>query len=104
MSSPQQTFDRVVDHMRDTAKLESALALLEWDEHTFIPSDAGMYRADQVSFLSGLIHQRRTLPELGQWLDELAQSELAADRHAQNGAAIAVGNAIMTDRFACPNR
>lgn len=85
----QKLFDTVMDHARDTGKLEGALALLEWDEHTYIPPDGGSYRAEQVSMLSGLIHQRRTTEQLGQWLTELADSPLAADRHQAVGAAIA---------------
>ncbi|MCC6508150.1 MAG: carboxypeptidase M32 [Pirellulaceae bacterium] len=75
--------------MRDTAKLESTVALLEWDDHTYLPSGAGAYRAEQVSFLSGLIHQRRTTSELGGWLNDLATSPLAGQRETPEGAAIA---------------
>ena len=85
----QKTFDSVLAQARDTARLEAAYALLEWDEHTYIPSQAGAYRAEQVELLSGLIHQRRTTAELGDWLRELAASSLAKDRNEPVGAAIA---------------
>ena len=85
----QEIFDLVVEHSLDTAKLEGALALLEWDEHTYIPSEAGAFRAEQVGLLSGLIHQRRTSEQLGQWLRQLADSALAQERHQPVGAAIA---------------
>ncbi len=39
----QELFDSVLEHGRDTAKLEGALALLEWDEHTYIPPAAGAF-------------------------------------------------------------
>lgn len=86
---PQQLFNSVLAHAQDTGKLEGALALLEWDEHTYIPAEAGAYRAEQVALLSGLIHQRRTTEQLGKWLNELAASPLAKDRTQAVGAAIA---------------
>ncbi len=89
MSDPQKIFEQVMEHARDTGKLEGALALLEWDEHTYIPPAGGAYRAEQVGLLSGLIHQRRTAPQLGDWLKQLADSPLAAQRHEPVGAAIA---------------
>lgn len=85
----QEIFDLVMEHGHDTSKLEGALALLEWDEHTYIPPDAGAFRAEQVGLLSGLIHQRRTNEQLGQWLRQLADSTLAHERHQPVGAAIA---------------
>ncbi len=89
VSDPQKIFEQVMEHARDTGKLEGALALLEWDEHTYIPPAGGAYRAEQVGLLSGLIHQRRTAPQLGDWLKQLADSPLAAQRHEPVGAAIA---------------
>ena len=85
----QTIFDLVMEHARDTSRLEGALALLEWDEHTYIPPSGGAFRAEQVSLLSGLIHQRRTNDQLGEWLRQLAGSPLANDRHQPVGAAIA---------------
>ena len=89
MADPRATFKRVVDLTRDTAKLETTIALLEWDDHTYLPSGGSAYRAEQITFLSGLIHQRRTSPQLGQWLEELAASPLAFDRQTPEGASIA---------------
>lgn len=73
----QSLFQKTFDYVRETAILESTLALLEWDEQTGIPKDAAPYRADQVSFLSGLIHERATNAQYGEWLLELSGSELA---------------------------
>lgn len=89
MADPQSVFDRVLSHMRDAAKLETAMALLEWDDHTYLPAGGHAYRAEQVTLLSGLVHQRRTAPQVGEWLEELAASPLAEDRHSAVGAAIA---------------
>lgn len=72
----------------ETAKLEAASALLEWDDRTFLPSRGGSYRADQIALLSRLIHQRRTSSRLGELLADLAESPLVADRHQPIAASI----------------
>ena len=46
------------------------------------------YRAEQMTLLAGIIHQRRTDPRVGEWLGELATGPLAADPHSDSGTAI----------------
>ncbi|MEX2171945.1 MAG: carboxypeptidase M32 [Pirellulales bacterium] len=82
------TYDKLCTHVRETAVLASAQGLLEWDERTKMPVLAGPYRAEQVAFLSGLIHQRQTAPELGEWLAELADSPLATEPHSETETVI----------------
>ena len=84
----EQTFQRVADHFRETALLEATSALLEWDERTGLPARAGGYRAEQITLLSGMIHRRKTDPRMGEHLELLAASPLAAERHSPVGAAI----------------
>jgi len=86
----QQTFEKLCAHARETALLESINDLLGWDERTKMPPAAGEYRADQITYLAGQVHRRQTDPQLGDWLAELAESELAADPHSDPGATIRV--------------
>jgi carboxypeptidase Taq len=53
-----------------------------------MPPAAGEYRAEQMTYLSGLTHKKRTQPRLGELLDELAASDLAKDPHSDAGATI----------------
>ncbi|MBC8352062.1 MAG: carboxypeptidase M32 [Planctomycetes bacterium] len=82
------TFDKLCDHARETALLQSVAELLGWDERTKMPPAAGAYRAEQMTYLSSLAHRRQTDPQLGEWLDELVVSDLASDRHSDAGATI----------------
>ncbi|MFH1921942.1 MAG: carboxypeptidase M32 [Planctomycetota bacterium] len=75
-------------HVRKTALLSSIDALLGWDERTMLPSAGAEHRAEQVTLLSGMIHQRWTDPDLGRWLAELAESPLAVDPSSDSGATI----------------
>ncbi|MEM1227076.1 MAG: carboxypeptidase M32 [Planctomycetota bacterium] len=88
MPNPEQTFERVCDLHRDAAKIETAAELLEWDERTGMPSGAAEYRAEQVMQLRGIVHRMRTKPEVGDWLDELANWDLARDPHSSIGATV----------------
>lgn len=87
-NSYQATYDRLCKHMREVAILNSMQGLLGWDERTNLPPAGGEYRAEQMSFLAGVIHQKQTIPEVGEWLAELIDSPLAADRHSEAGADI----------------
>lgn len=73
-SESSALFEKVLEHVRETALLESTTAVLEWDEHTGLPDQAAEYRSQQLMLLSGLVHHRRTDPKLGEWLRELASA------------------------------
>ncbi len=83
-----EIFSLVTAQLREIASLEATRGLLEWDERTGLPSKAGAYRAEQITLLSGLLHQRRTDPRLGEQLDALIESELAQHANSPEGATI----------------
>ena len=78
----------VCEQSRETALLASIENVLEWDERTKMPPAGGEYRAEQAAYLSGLVHQKQTAPQVGEWLDQLLDSPLAADPHSDSGAVI----------------
>ncbi len=53
------------DLVRDLNYLSSAGSLLMWDEETYMPAGALDYRASQVAYLSGQVHQRFTAESTG---------------------------------------
>jgi len=73
------TLDKACQHARQTALLQSTLALLEWDQHTKMPEQAAAYRADQITALATQVHARRTDEQFGQWLCELASDAAPAN-------------------------
>jgi carboxypeptidase Taq len=81
-------YDQLCAFVRQTALIESIQELLGWDERTMLPTAAGEYRAEQITYLSGLVHRRRTNPQIGVWLNELADSPLGADAHSPAGTTI----------------
>ena len=81
-------YDQLCDHVRKTALLTSTSALLEWDQHTKLPSAGVAYRSEQLAFLAGEIHRRRTSTSIGDLIGQLAQSDLAADPTSVAGCTI----------------
>ena len=82
------TFEKACQHARQTALLQSTLALLEWDQHTKLPPQAAAYRADQITALATQVHARRTAPEFGDWLTELSAAAPTDDDQAANVAGL----------------
>jgi carboxypeptidase Taq len=82
------SYDELCSLAREAALLESVEAMLGWDERTYMPPAAGEYRAEQMTYLSGLMHQKRTSKRLAEVLGELEASGLAKDPHSDAGATI----------------
>jgi carboxypeptidase Taq len=82
------SFEALCQHARETAILNSSAETLAWDERTMLPERGGAYRAEQMTYLAGLVHQKRTDPRVGEWLAELASSDPSADPHSDTAATI----------------
>lgn len=87
-NSIERTYQETRNLVREATVLGTALAVLGWDERTQMPKAGGPYRAEQIRVLSGMLHDRETDPRLGENLSKLAESDLAADRESDSGAAI----------------
>jgi carboxypeptidase Taq len=86
--SAAPAFEELCSLAREAGLVESIEATLGWDERTYMPPAAGEYRAEQMTYLSGLLHKKRTSKRLGELLDELAASDQAKDRHSDAEATI----------------
>lgn len=84
----QRLYEHLCQHVRQIALFSSIEALLGWDERTMLPPAGAEYRTEQVTLLAGMIHDRWTDPALGDWLERLAASPLAADPASDTGATI----------------
>jgi carboxypeptidase Taq len=62
---------RLEEIVREYRLLGHTAAILQWDQETCMPEAAVQERSDQLSLLSGLMHDRITQPEIGEQLDLL---------------------------------
>ena len=88
MSDINVLYNNVCRHAKETATLASIEEMAGWDERTMMPVANAAHRAEQMTLLTGIVHQRRTDPRYGEWLDELSASLLASDSHTDTGATI----------------
>src|SRR5688500_3957802 len=65
-------WEQLEARMRELHDLSSALKLLEWDQHVWMPPAAGGSRAQGSATLQGIAHARIPDPELGELLDRAA--------------------------------
>ena len=84
----QAAYDQLCAHTREGALLRSIDGLLGWDQQTKMPPAGGDYRAEQCTYLAGMIHKQQTDARVGEWLDQLADGPLAKDLHSETGANI----------------
>jgi carboxypeptidase Taq len=55
---------------RENRHLERAAAVLQWDQETYLPEEGVSERAEQLSLLEGVVHERATSNEIGRLLSE----------------------------------
>lgn len=81
-------YDELTKHVRQTSLLGSIEAVLGWDERCMMPAAGTEQRAEQITLLSGIIHERLTDPRVGECLDKLRESALVADPYSEAGATV----------------
>jgi len=77
--TPEQAYQWLATHSRETALLGSTKRLLGWDQRTHIPPKGHAHRANQLALLARLIHERETDPRVGEHLARVEGSALTAD-------------------------
>ena len=61
-------FDKLMAFQRDTTALGEIAGRLHWDQETTMPRGAAAQRGAEVAAIEGILHARRTAPEVGEWL------------------------------------
>ncbi|MFO1020302.1 MAG: carboxypeptidase M32 [Planctomycetales bacterium] len=81
-SAPEETYQTLIAHLKQTELLGSCASVLGWDEQTYLPVGGTEHRSQQLGLLAGMVHERATDPRIGTWLVELEQSSLVADKNS----------------------
>lgn len=68
-------FDTLIEFQRTTEALSSVTERLGWDQETVMPRGATEQRAEEMAAMQSVLHERRTDPRIGEWLDR-ANSEI----------------------------
>lgn len=65
------SYDTFLSLSREAGILGSVEALLDWDSETVMPPGGLATRAEQIAYIAGLAHERRTNPRIGELLAKL---------------------------------
>jgi carboxypeptidase Taq len=68
MARATTAYQELCDLHQEAATLHSVSSLLYWDQETYMPAGAAAARADQLSLMAGLLHERHTSPRIGELL------------------------------------
>jgi carboxypeptidase Taq len=72
------------DLLRRAADVQYSIAVLNWDQETYMPAKGAEHRAQQISTLSGIAHGLATATELGVVLEKLEKDKNLSEREARN--------------------
>jgi carboxypeptidase Taq len=86
--TPEESYQYLADHSRETTILISVEQLLGWDQRTCIPPKGHAYRAQELALLARLVHERLTDPRVGEHLYRVEGSHLTADPESAEGVNI----------------
>ena len=70
--------------MQKTADVGYSIAVLSWDQETYMPEKGAEFRAQQISTLSGVFHKMITDDTLGKWLEELSKDHSLNEKQKKN--------------------
>src|SRR5437764_5129501 len=80
----RESYELYRKHMRRLADIRAALALMQWDQETYMPAKGSGFRAQQVATLSEMAHEMATSPKLESLLDTLSAATGLNDMERKN--------------------
>ena len=78
-------YERLTALGKELQLVSDSAALLGWDQEVLLPSRGIPYRAEQMSWFSGYVHERFTAAEVGEWIAE-------AEDQTKAGGVVAAAN------------
>jgi carboxypeptidase Taq len=77
-------YEKYRGYMRKLADLRASLALMQWDQETYLPQKGAGFRAQQIATLAEMTHKVATEKKLGSLLDSLHQADGLGETERKN--------------------
>ncbi|PWT98043.1 MAG: carboxypeptidase [Bacteroidetes bacterium] len=77
-------YEEYVSKMRKIADVKHAMAVLQWDEETYLPPDGASIRGQQMATLSEISHELFVDQKLGNLLNELRSENGLVEKEKKN--------------------
>src|ERR1051325_1242498 len=84
----QDAYEELIGTIKEIAWFGSISAVLGWDERTQLPAKGAQSRANQMSAMAKLIHERFTSPRIGELLSACENTELTRDAESDSAVNI----------------
>jgi len=97
----KESLDELKGRLLEVNDLQSAGALLRWDQATYMPSGGAPARGRQLATLSRLAHEKFTDAALGALLGPLERESAGLPYDSDDAALIRISGANTTRRCAC---
>ena len=82
----EKLLKELYDINREAAVLSSCGAVLHWDERTYMPRGGAENRANMISLISGMVHEKQTAPRIGEIINELLTDGINAEEDSIDAA------------------
>src|ERR1044072_1526236 len=83
-----ERFDELKTRLAEIHDLHRALEMLFWDQTVMMPSGGGAVRAQQLTTLDRIAHEKFVADEIGVLLDDLADYEQSLDYDSDEASLI----------------
>jgi len=77
--APKEAYDELIKRIKEISVLASCEGVLGWDHQVYMPFGGAAFRAEQLSLLAGMVHERFTDPKIGELLSAVEDSDLIKD-------------------------
>ncbi|NOT22929.1 MAG: carboxypeptidase M32 [Nitrospiraceae bacterium] len=81
-----KTVEALTAKLLEIQRINSAASLLSWDQETYMPAGGGEARAEQISTLQGIAHQKLIAPDFERLLDAWIDPEAGEIRDSPGEA------------------
>lgn len=90
--------------LNEVADISAAMALLGWDQQTYMPRGGAQDRGDIFSTMAGLLHEKATSPEAIALLEEMKELAKSMDPDSDDARLIKVTAKAMDKQLKLPKR
>ena len=75
-------YDALLGYVKQTTALSEVAGRLGWDQQTVMPTGSAHQRAEEMAAMEVVLHERKTAPQIGEWLSALSRGSLNQTQRA----------------------
>jgi carboxypeptidase Taq len=100
----EEKIKQLRENLAEIMDLTFTMALLSWDQQTYMPPGGAEARGNQLSLLGRLVHERSTSPELGKLLEDLKPYAASLDPDSDEARMVKVSKRAYDKSVRVPTR